>query len=91
MNGSFAPEGVVHVTDDDLRSELQQPHRITTGQLRQCRLVHAVDAGDMTDRIVFGHVIGIVGTHQDPIGTEQGEQISQLVIAEDNGVEIDLT
>jgi 2-deoxy-D-gluconate 3-dehydrogenase len=74
-----------------LRSELQQPCCISARQLRQRRLIHAIDTGNMTDRIVFGHVIRIVGPHQDTIGAEHVEQIRQLVIAEHDSVEINLT
>src|SRR5580700_3929462 len=70
-----------------------QPQRargIAARDLRQHGFIHAVDARDMSDRIIFAHIEGIVGAHDDAIGSEHVDQISELVITEDDGVEINL-
>ena len=44
----------------------------------------------MSDRVVFAHVIGIVGPEQDLLHPEQFDQGLQLIRRENDGIEIDL-
>ena len=70
--------------------EAEHPCSIAAGDLGKRRFVHPVHPGNMSDRIIFGHVERIVGSHHNAIGTEHVDQVSQLVLGENDGIEIDL-
>ena len=58
----------------DLQS--QNSPRIAAGELGEGGLIHPFDAGDMADRIVFGHIKRIVGSHDNAVRSEQIEHVS---------------
>src|ERR1700730_10133767 len=72
--------------------EIQAKHAdgISPGQLRDGAFADPLNSRDMADRIVFSHVKGIIGAHQDAVRPKKVQQVSQLVIAEHYGVEINL-
>src|ERR1019366_1662012 len=73
-------------------SDIKAEHSrgIAACYLGQRCLVHPMHPRNMSDWIVFGHVERVVGAHDDAVGAEHVDQIGQLVIAENHGVEIDL-
>src|SRR5258708_7953030 len=99
--GRFIPQPLIHESNrllpqrpaTGLPSDVQAKHAngISPGQLRNGALVDALKSRDVTDRIVLGHIEGVIGAHKDTVRSEQLEQISQLVIAEHDGVEINLS
>src|ERR1700712_370915 len=73
-------------------SDIKAKHSggVSAGDLGQGRIVHALHPCDVSNGIIFGHVERIIGTHQDTIGAEDVDQVCELVIGENHGVEIDL-
>src|SRR5262249_23558351 len=67
----------------------QQLAGIAAGDGGDGRSVEAVRGRDVADRIVVGHVEGIVRSHDDMVGAVETHQLGELVGREYDGVEID--
>src|SRR5579883_1625383 len=72
-----------------LRREPQGACRIAARDRLKVAVVQT-DSRYMANRIVFGHVEGIIGPHENTICPENLHEIGELMIAEDDRVEIDL-
>ena len=59
----------------------KHPLGVAAGERGDGRGIEAVDGGDVAERIVLGHVVGIVGAHDDVVGAEHAHQLGELVRA----------
>src|SRR5215472_1734908 len=73
----------------DFALETEELLRIAPGERRHGRGVETLDRRDMADRIVFRHVIGVVGSEKDAIWSEHLDQRRQLVRREHDRIDID--
>src|ERR1700719_5419435 len=72
-------------------SHTQQLLRIAARDSGAGGLVEAASRGQVFQRIVLAHVIGIVGAHQHVVDAESRDQSRELLRCEHHGIEIDFT
>src|SRR5438046_1276238 len=70
--------------------QTKQAFSIAAGYKRHLFPAHALHLAEESDRVGLGHVEGIIGAEHDVIGAPDLDQMLQLALVEDHGVEIEL-
>src|ERR1051326_2507898 len=58
--------------------QAEEPPRVAAGNRANGRRTEPRDRRKMADRVVFAHIKGIIGAHQDTVGAEQRDQRFEL-------------